>query len=69
MSRKESLRFGIQVTLPAGKEGDRLNIKSLETNLPNYNQNVADLWKTVSFDHITLSSVNGYVSVDVREFP
>ncbi|KIM59348.1 hypothetical protein SCLCIDRAFT_1217913 [Scleroderma citrinum Foug A] len=63
-SGKEGLRFDIQVTLPAGKGGDGLNIKRLETELPNYSQNVADLWKTVSFDHIALSSVNGHVSVD-----
>ncbi|KAL4079122.1 hypothetical protein J3A83DRAFT_1032541 [Scleroderma citrinum] len=67
-SEKDRLQFDVEVILPAGKNGEKLKIKQLETKLPSYTQHVGDLWKTVSFGRIALSSVNGHVSVDVSRF-
>lgn len=59
------LEFDVTVTLPAGEEGP-LSVKQLETRLPSYNQNVANLEESVLFDVISLASVNGRISIQVR---
>ncbi|KAF9229869.1 hypothetical protein BU15DRAFT_57784, partial [Melanogaster broomeanus] len=46
------------LTLPAGSDGALL-VKNLETELPNYSQNIGDLWESVLFENIHLSSSNG----------
>ncbi|KAN0081363.1 hypothetical protein V8E55_008987 [Tylopilus felleus] len=66
------LEFDVTVTLPAGEEGP-LSVKQLETRLPSYNQNVANLEESVLFDVISLASVNGRISIqsvtaDVAQF-
>lgn len=40
-------------------------MKKLETRLPSYSQNVADLQKSVLFDRIDLTSINGQLNVQV----
>ncbi|KAG6329403.1 hypothetical protein ID866_9687 [Astraeus odoratus] len=63
-SDKEYLSFTVELTLPAGKGGGSLNIKKLQTELPNYSQVVADLSKTASFDLISLQSTSGHITVE-----
>jgi len=60
--RRNKLEFDVTLTLPAGSEGP-LSVKKLETKLPNYDQNVADLEESVIFESISLSSANGWLSV------
>ncbi|KAG6332226.1 hypothetical protein ID866_6865 [Astraeus odoratus] len=60
---KQPLQFDITLTLPAGKDGNMLKIRQLETQMSNYHQNVADLWDTVSFDLVGLASESGNVTV------
>ena len=43
-------------------------MKKLETKMPNYSQNVADLQESALFDRISLSSVNGRLIVQARCF-
>ncbi|OAX40225.1 hypothetical protein K503DRAFT_687958 [Rhizopogon vinicolor AM-OR11-026] len=58
----QQLRFEVNIVLPAGKHGDALHIKSFETEVSNYSQDVADIWNTVSFDRISLKTSNGRVT-------
>ncbi|KAF8141155.1 hypothetical protein EV363DRAFT_1443160 [Boletus edulis] len=50
---KTELEFDVTLTLPAGSDGP-LSVKKLETNMPNYIQDVADLEESVVFDLISL---------------
>ncbi|KAG2153221.1 hypothetical protein DEU56DRAFT_773780 [Suillus clintonianus] len=56
------LRFEVKITLPAGKNGDALHIKAFETDTSNYNQDIADVWNTISFDRLSLKTSNGHIS-------
>ncbi|KAG2358083.1 hypothetical protein BDR07DRAFT_1489853 [Suillus spraguei] len=58
----QQLKFEVKITLPAGKNGDALHIKSFETETSNYDQDVADVWNTISFDRMSLRTSNGYVN-------
>ncbi|KIJ15567.1 hypothetical protein PAXINDRAFT_169030 [Paxillus involutus ATCC 200175] len=46
---KDQLRFDVKLTLPAGSDS-ALQVKNLETDMPNYSQSVGDLWESVLFD-------------------
>ncbi|KAG6381994.1 hypothetical protein JVT61DRAFT_625 [Boletus reticuloceps] len=63
--KKTELEFDVTLTLPAGSDGP-LSVKKLETNMPNYIQDVADLEESVVFDLISLMSANGRISVQAR---
>ncbi|KAG1746397.1 hypothetical protein EDB19DRAFT_1873521 [Suillus lakei] len=58
----QQLRFEVKITLPAGRNGDALHIKAFETETSNYNQDVADVWNTISFDRISLRTSNGHIN-------
>ncbi|KAF8435076.1 hypothetical protein L210DRAFT_1053927 [Boletus edulis BED1] len=64
---KTELEFDVTLTLPAGSDGP-LSVKKLETNMPNYIQDVADLEESVVFDLISLTSANGRISVQSATF-
>ncbi|KAF9243215.1 hypothetical protein BU15DRAFT_72404 [Melanogaster broomeanus] len=55
---RDQLKFDVTLTLPAGSDGALL-VKNLETELPDYSQNIGDLWESVLFENIHLSSSNG----------
>ncbi|KAI9568835.1 hypothetical protein HD554DRAFT_2171971 [Boletus coccyginus] len=59
---RDRLEFDVTVTLPAGHECP-LSVKKLETEMPNYSQNVADLEESVSLtsDVGHFSSLNGEI--------
>ncbi|KAF9243212.1 hypothetical protein BU15DRAFT_72402 [Melanogaster broomeanus] len=59
----QHLKFDVTLTLPAGSDGALL-VKNLETELPNYSQSMGDLWETVLFENIHLSSSNGRVHAE-----
>lgn len=58
----QQLRFEVKITLPAGKNGDALHIKAFETETSNYSQDVANVWRTISFDRVSLGTSNGNIN-------
>ncbi|KAI6104718.1 hypothetical protein EV401DRAFT_642407 [Pisolithus croceorrhizus] len=63
-SARRPLHIDVELTLPAAKEDNTLDIKSLSTHLPPYSQNVTGLSEDISFGKISLESVDGYIAVD-----
>ncbi|KIJ66010.1 hypothetical protein HYDPIDRAFT_110134 [Hydnomerulius pinastri MD-312] len=62
-NQKDQMRFEVKLTLPAGSDG-ALAVKNFETKMPNFDQNVGDLWETVLFDNIVLQSSNGDIHAE-----
>lgn len=55
--------FSIVVNFPTGS--DPLHIKSLETNLPHFVHNMANLNGKISFDDLSLQTTNSHINVAV----
>ena len=69
-ARKErTLRFDIRVRLPVAANNlshSSLDLRSLKTNLPNFEHHIHALAETVHFEEVVLKASNAQVQVDVR---
>ncbi|KAI0087089.1 hypothetical protein BDY19DRAFT_956016 [Irpex rosettiformis] len=56
-----SFDFDVTIRLPRSPSGHPLHVKSIETNLPNFEHHVGDLLGSVNFDSLSLRSSNAHI--------
>ncbi|KAG6888694.1 hypothetical protein C0992_007843 [Termitomyces sp. T32_za158] len=65
--QRNFLRFTVMVTLPQQAKGSVLNIKALETDMPLFTHEIADLNGSVHFNSISLKTANSPIHVQSLE--
>ncbi|KIJ66012.1 hypothetical protein HYDPIDRAFT_110137 [Hydnomerulius pinastri MD-312] len=62
LEENEELNFDVKFIVPASSTGSLVRVKKLESNLPNFSQEVGELGDLVHFEEISLESTNFPIS-------